>query len=205
MKTLTKIGITFLIIICFQNNSMGQKGSWKLTPSYSIAVPVGNFKNLVEETSVRGWNAEIMYGINEQTSVGLSGGFQDFYQRYPRTVMHSEGSALSAVVTNSIQVIPIMLKTKHFLSTGNIQPFASLAAGGNIIQYQKYYGQFVDATTKFGFVAQPEIGAFVPLGKMKRIGFNVAGAYNFMPFQFNDANGLNNIGLKAGLTFPLQR
>ena len=206
MKKLINIAVTFSLIIFLQNKSWSQQGSWKFIPSYSVAVPVGDFKNLVSETSVRGWNAEAMYGITDQVSLGISGGFQDFYQRYPREVLHSDGSDISAVITNSIQVIPIMLKGRYFISNeGIVQPFASLAAGGNIIQYQKYYGQFVEGKTKFGFVAQPEIGAYIPLGEMKRIGLNISGAYNIMPFKFNDANGLSNIAFKAGLSLPLQR
>jgi hypothetical protein len=205
MKT-AKIIVTILAIIIFKTSSWSQQRSWKLTPSYSVAIPVGNFKNLVEETSFRGWSADAMYGINDQVSVGISSGFQDFYQRYPRTILHGEGSDISAVITNSIQVIPIMLKAKYrFSGEGSIQPFASLAAGGNIIQYQKYYGQFVNGNTKFGFTAQPELGVHVPLGKMKIVGINVGAAYNFMPFKYNDADGLNNFSVKAGVSIPLQR
>jgi hypothetical protein len=207
MKKFINIAITFSLLIFFQNKLWSQQqGSWKFTPSYSVAVPVGDFKNLVSETSIRGWNAEAMYGITDQVSLGVSGGFQDFYQRYPREVLHGGGSDISAVITNSVQVIPIMLKGRYFISNeGVLQPFASLAAGGNIIQYQKYYGQFVEGKTKFGFAAQPEIGAYVPLGAMKRIGLNISGAYNIMPFKYNDANGLSNIAFKAGLSIPLQR
>ena len=86
MKKLINIAITFSLIIFLQNKSWSQQGSWKFIPSYSVAVPVGDFKNLVSETSVRGWNAEAMYGITDQFSLGISGGFQDFYQRYPREV-----------------------------------------------------------------------------------------------------------------------
>ena len=203
MKT-TKIII--LSIIFFQTNLFSQQGAWKLSPGYSVAIPMGGLKNLVDETSTRGWNASVMYGITDKASVGIASGFQDFYQKYPRETLHDQGSDLSAVISNSIQVIPIMLKGKYnFSNEGVIQPFAALATGGNFIQYQKYYGQFVDSRSKFGFAAQPEIGLHIPISKMRKIGLDVAAAYNIMPFKYNDADGLNHIAVKAGINIPLQR
>jgi hypothetical protein len=134
-------------------------------------------------------------------------GFQDFYQRFPRTILHGEGSDISAVITNSIQVTPIILKaTYQFSNEETLQPFSSLAAGGNFIQYQKYYGQFSDSRSKFGFVARPEIGVHIPLSlKSRNIGIDIVAAYNFMPFKYNDADGLHHIAAKAGVNIPLRR
>jgi outer membrane protein W len=206
MKAINKILLSFIAIVFFQTNLWSQQGAWKLNPEYSVAIPIGGLKNLTDKTSLRGWNVSAMYGITDQASVGLSTGFQDFYQKYPRAIFHEPGSDLSAVITNSIQVIPVMLKAKYqFSQQGFIQPYASVAAGGNFIQYQKYYGQFVDSRSKFGFAAQPELGINIPVGEFKRTGINVAAAYNFMPFKYNDADGLNHISVKAGINIPLQR
>ena len=205
MKTF-KILITGLSIIFFQHSLFGQQGAWKFNAGYSVAFPTGNLKNLVDETSLRGWSAAVLYGVTEKASVGIASGFQDFYQKYPREVLHGEGSDVSAVVSNSIQVIPIMLKGKYnFLQDGRVQLFAAMAAGGNFIQYNKYYGQFVDSRSKFGFAAQPEIGMYIPISKMRRIGLDFSAAYSIMPFKYNDADGLGHIALRAGINIPLQR
>lgn len=205
MKT-TKIIITVLLLTLFQNTLFSQQGAWQFNAGYSAAIPTGNLKNLVDETSLRGWNVAVMYGVTDKASVGIASGFQDFYQKYPREVLHGEGSDISAVISNSIQVIPIMLKGKYNFSNGSfIQPFAALAAGGNFIQYQKYYGQFVDSRSKFGFAAQPEVGVHIPISKMRKIGLDFAAAYNIMPFKYNDADGLNHFAVKAGINIPLQR
>jgi outer membrane protein W len=206
MKTIRKIILPIIAIFFIQTNLWSQEGLWKINPEYSVAIPTGALKNLTDKTSLRGWNVSALYGVTDQLSVGLATGFQDFYQKYPRTVFHEPGSDFSAVITNSIQVIPIMLKAKYqFSQQGFVQPYASLAAGGNFVQYQKYYGQFVDSRSKFGFAAQPELGINIPIGEMKRTGINLAAAYNFMPFKYNDADGFNHISLKAGVNIPLRR
>lgn len=205
MKTL-KTAITIFSIIVFQTSLFSQQGAWKFSPGYSIAFPTGNLKNLTDKPSPRGWYVSAMYGVNTQASLGIAIGFQDFYEKHPREVFRDEGSDFSTVISNSIQVIPVMLKGKYnFSNEGFIQPFAALAAGGNLIQYQKYYGQFGDTRSKFGFAAQPEVGIYVPVSKMRRIGLEIAGAYNIMPFKYEDADGLNHVSLKAGLNIHLQR
>jgi hypothetical protein len=183
----------------------GQKGTVKLDAAYKAAIPLGNFKNLTTETSGRGWDAAVLYSITDAASVGLQTGFQDFYQKYDRQVMHGQGSAVSAVITNSVQVIPLLLKGKYLLTQNStVQPFASLGVGAALVQYRKYYGQFADSRTKVGFAAQPELGVYIPVGRYKRAAVQIAAAYNYIPYKANDANGLHHASVKAGVVIPLR-
>ena len=182
-----------------------QVGSAKLEINYSAAVPVSSFRNLTNQVSARGIQGSIMFGVSDKLSLGLQSGFQDFYQKYPREVYTETGYGLSAVITNSIQVTPLMAKAKYrFNSTGMVQPYVALAAGGNLISYNKYYGQFVDGKTSIGFAAQPELGIHIPLGAAKRSAFNLSAGYNYMPFKYNDADGLHHASMRAGFSFPLK-
>ena len=179
---------------------------WRITPGYSVGIPIGGFSDIVEETSTRGWTASVLYGVSDQLSVGLAAGFQDFYQKNPRTVLHNEGSDISAVISNSIQSIPVMLKAKYlFTKDGTLRPFGALAAGANFARYEKYYGQFVDSYSKVGFAAQPEAGIYIPIGTYKKTGLEISAAYNIMPFQIMDTDNLNHLSIKAGVSIPLQR
>ena len=197
--------IFFLAALLFFTTAHSQQGDLKLDLNYQLGFPMGNFKNLVSDASPRGWSGFVSYGITDQVSVGLEAGYQDFYQRFPRQVLHQPGSDISAVVTNSIQVMPIMLKAQYkFIPEGTVQPYAALGIGGNLIQYEKYYGQFVDGRSNFGFAAQPEAGVHVPFGRTKNYGFHIAAAYNIMPYKKGDADGLNHASVKAGFSFPLR-
>ncbi|RYF95042.1 MAG: hypothetical protein EOO02_23370, partial [Chitinophagaceae bacterium] len=82
----------------------------KLNINYSASVPVSqSFKDYVSNTSLRGFNANVLYEINDQWSVGAGFGSQNFYQRYPRAVYKmADGSDLSAVMTNTVTVMPIL-------------------------------------------------------------------------------------------------
>jgi hypothetical protein len=182
-----------------------QRGTVKLEAAYKAAIPLGNFKNITTETSGRGWEAAVLYSITDAASAGLQTGFQDFYQKYDRQVFHGQGSAVSAVVTNSVQVIPLLLKGKYLLTQNStVQPFASLGIGAALVQYRKYYGQFADSRSKVGFAAQPEIGVHIPVGRYKRAGIQVAAGYNYIPYKASDANGLHHASVKAGVAIPLR-
>ena len=182
--------------------SWAQQGDKKLDITYTAGIPLGNLKNLTDNISWRGLEGSFLYGVSDQVSAGLQIGYQDFYQKYPRQVFHESGYDLSAVVSQSIQVMPVLVKGRYrFASEGTVEPYASLAVGGNIIDYQKYYGQFVDQKTTFGFAAQPEIGIRSPVGPTRRSGFHLAAGYNYMPFKYNDADGLSHAVIKVGFSF----
>jgi hypothetical protein len=182
-----------------------QQGTWKLNANYSAAFPTGNLKNMFSDPSYRGWSGAILYGATDKLQVGLEAGFQDFYQKTDRAVYHEGGSDVSAVISHSVQTIPLMVKGKYmFTNEGFVRPFASLAVGGNLVQYRKFYGQFSESDTKFGFAAQPELGIHIPVGKTGNTGLHIAAGYNLMPYKFGDADGLNSAVLKAGISFPLR-
>lgn len=202
MKT---IRIIFAIPLLFCSVAYAQQGSLKVEANYTVGLPVGNLKNLVGNTSWRGGELAFMYGLTDRASLGLQVGNQDFYEKFPRTVIQESGSDISAVITNSIQVMPIMLKGSWKLAPmGSIQPFVALAAGGNVIQYRKFYGEFADSRSKFGFAAQPSAGIHIPFGKNSRAGFQLAAGFNYMPFKYGDADGLHHGVVKAGVSVPLQ-
>lgn len=184
--------------------AFAQQGTWRLNLNYGAAFPGSNMKTMFNDASLRGWSGAVLYGATDQLSVGLQAGFQDFYQKNDRAVFNEEGSDISAVITHSVQTIPILLKGQYrFTTEGRIQPFAGLGIGANLVQYRKFYGQFSENNTGFGFAAQPELGVSIPVGR-GNTALQVAGGYNFMPYKYGDADGLNSTYLKAGITFPLR-
>lgn len=183
------------------------ENSLSLKLNYSAAMPTGSFKDVVSNTSWLGFSGEVMYHINKKISVGLESGSQDFYQKYPRQLYKTaDGSDLSAVVSNSIQTVPILLKGQYnFLADKAVQPYVSLAVGGNLISYSQYAGEFTnDSKASFGFAARPEAGIYIPFGKYSGAGFNAGVGYNYMPFNYNGIDNLNNLAIRAGISFPLR-
>lgn len=202
-----KIIVLLTALACAFITVRAQQGLTKLTLSYNAGIPTGSFKDKVSNTSYRGFQASILYGVNDRLSVGLGTGFQDFYQKYPRQVYRlSDGSDVSAVLTYSIQTIPVLLQGKYrFLTDAVVQPYAALGVGGNLISFNELLGEFGQPKTKFGFAARPEAGLYIPFRKGGETSLTLGVSYNVMPFSYGSFSNLNNIGVHLGASIPLRR
>lgn len=203
MKTQSIPFFLFALLLC--GAAWGQQRTLKLNLDYSVGIPTGNLKTLTPEVSGRGWGMGLMYGISDRFSVGIGGGFQDFYQKYPRQVMHQSGSDISAVVSYSLQTIPVLVKGKYaFQGNGMLRPYVGVGVGANYIRHRKFYGQFAESYTKIGFAAQPELGLQVPVGRAKTSDVHIAAGYNIMPYEQSEVKGLHHAFVKAGFSFALR-
>src|SRR5687768_12605116 len=159
--------ILILLFMAAVVTTEAQQGSLRLNVNYTMANPSGSLKDYVEEASWRGWTTNILYGINDKLSVGLGLGFHDFYQKYPRAVYDlQEGGEISAVITNSLQAIPVLAAVQYnFMPQAAVQPYVGAGIGGNFIIYNQYLGEFSNARNDIGFAVRPEAGVYIPVGK----------------------------------------
>ena len=185
--------------------TQAQQSSLRLNVNYTMANPSGSLKDYVEEASWRGWTANLLYGISDKLAVGLGLGFHDFYQKYPRAVYQlQEGGEISAVLTNSLQTIPVLAAVQYKLvSEGALQPYIGAGIGGNFIIYNQYIGECSNSQSNFGFTVRPEAGVYIPFGK-RDFGININGIYNYMPYNKNGLDNLNSWGVGAGVRFSLR-
>ena len=202
-----KIIIALLASVFSFSVLYAQKGKTSLSIEYNVGLPMGSFKNNVSNTSFRGFQAAVLHGLSDKFSIGFGTGFQDFYQKDPRQLHKlSDGSDVSAVVTHSIQTIPLLVTGKYsFTSGGAVQPYAALGVGGNMISYAELLGQFGGTQTKFGFAARPEAGVYIPFNKNGEAGLTVGASYNIMPFSQDNFSNLNFVGLHAGISIPIRK
>src|SRR6476620_3592503 len=204
MKAMKTIMFTLASLI-FVNASWAQKGETKLGVNYSVGIPTGDFKNVIGKASYRGWGVDIMHGVNDKLQLGMAVGFQDFYQKNDRQVYHTgDGQDISAVLTHSIQTIPVLARARYLLNdAGAIQPYVGLGAGGNLVMFRELLGEFGETQTFFKFALKPEIGLQVPIHR--GAGLQVGAAYNYLPFGKNGISNFNNLSVSAGVTIPLRR
>jgi len=184
--------------------AMAQQGEVRMTLSLAGASPLGEFKNLVSKTTFRGGDVLILYGINDRLGVGLNIGFQDFYEKYPRSVYKlSDGSDISAVLTNSVQTIPFIATARYNLKPGGyFQPFLSAGAGGAVVMNSQYVGEYPNEEDKVSFAVRPGAGIFIPFHKNGEVGVNLGVNYTFIPYKQTDISNLSYLGFTIGIGFP---
>lgn len=199
-----------LALSVIAGDTFAQTGkNWKLHMGYNIAAPLGGLKNdFISNTSFKGAIGELSYSINPKFSLGLSSGFQNYYQKYGREIYHTApNEAISAVVSNSLEIIPILLKGSFSPAGGTaaIKPYVSLAAGVNIVNYSQYLGEFPTSEASGTFAAQAGLGVMVPFSKAQpQTGIKIGGTYNYGAYNRNGISQLNSIGANLGVVFTLK-
>jgi outer membrane protein W len=206
MKTIKICGLV-IAAFAIAISAKAQQDKVQIGIRHSVGIPVGSFNNEVSNTSARGGDLSILYGINDNISIGGSIGFQDFYQKYPRQIYKTtDGEDLSAVLTNSIQVTPLFLTGKYnFLPHKTIQPYASLGVGANLITYNQLLGEYTNVSqNRINFALRPELGVSIPVIKNKLM-INAGAAYNYMPLHYNGVDNLDNIAIQGGIILSLRK
>lgn len=207
MKQFVK-AVTFAICgILLLSKGYSQENTLSLQLNYNVQMPVGSFKNdVVGKASFNGWNAGLMYGLSDKFSLGVQTGFNQFTEHFGRQVYNTKDGTISAVLTNSVKTVPLQVKGRYrFFNDALVQPYVGLAAGGNLVSFNQYLGEFNSAgKTGFYFAATPEAGLMVPFGRSRNAAFNLGANFNYMPFNYSGINNLNNWGLYAGFKIPLK-
>jgi outer membrane protein W len=199
--------ILFAMIALFAGTftTSAQQGEVRMTASLAGATPMGDFKDLVDKTSFRGADINIIYGINDKLGAGLNIGFQDFYQKFPRAVYKlSDGSDISAVITNSIQTIPFLATAKYNFKSSGIQPYASAGIGGSVVLNRQYLGEAANDFNKISFAARPALGIYIPFKKDGEVGVNIAANYTYIPYKEAGVSNLSYFGFTVGVGFPMR-
>lgn len=208
MKKITVSILSIFILSALAFNATAQKIKSSLKIDYNYSLPLGNFKSdIISHGSPRGVSAELMFGICKNFSAGLQFGYQDYYQRYPRSIYATGGNheVTFAVLSNSIQMVPLLAKGTFMpLSNAPMRPYISLGAGVSLINFSQYLGEFGGSNSNAAFTAQCGAGVNIPLGKTHAAGINIGADYNYVRYNQYGYNNLNNLSLKAGIYFPLK-
>lgn len=201
--------LKYILIIALMAGSVftyGQAGEMQLNLGVSGALPMGDSKDILPDASIRGWQVGVLYGFNDKISAGLQVGFQDFYNKTERRVYQTENGHISAVLSHSLQTVPILLGGRYsFTPEASVRPFAGIGIGGNIVTFAEYLGQFGGSNTKVKFAARPEVGLAVPFGRFKDNAFWLSAAYNYMPYNEFDIKNINHGTVALGITLPMRR
>ena len=210
MKKIVLILMT-ICATCIISLSVSAQNKLKMELSYNISSPLGSFKNdYIGKTSFCGGTGEISYTFNPKFSLGLSSGYQNYYQKYGRQVYKLDGNqTVSAVLTNSMDIVPVLLRGTFYPlgtnMTAIVQPYVSAGAGVNMINYGLYLGEFGGTQSSTSFAAQAGAGVLVPFGRrVNQTGIKVGVTYNYSNYNRNEISKLNNVGISAGVVFGLK-
>lgn len=200
------INSTLAIVLIVASLSLQAQDKLMFKIGYNPGFPVGSFKDFMGKNSFRGYLGEISYPVTGRLKVGLGVSYNDFYEKLPRQLYQMSEGTVSAVVSNSIQTTPIIIKAAYDLTkTGWIRPYAGIGGGFDLITYAQYFGEFGEKKSAFKPAAVAEAGVTIPFNRETRAaGINLGGHFNYLPFNKGLVDNLNNWGLHAAVYFPLR-
>lgn len=162
--------------------------TYQLSARYTAAMPMGDFKNYIDQASVRGFSVTGEWLLPGNLSVGAMVGYQSWTQRLPRAVYQlNDGSELSAVQTRTFTATPIQLIGKYHLapSSAAIRPYLQLGAGGSLTENISYYGNLSDGGNGFRFAANGAVGTRILFGKNSNFGADLSVGYQHISANFD--------------------
>ena len=207
MKALKILPLVICILAVSQLHA--QRGEVKMNIQYSYAVPISSFKtDVISNGSPRGVTGDILCNVSNRFAVGLGLGYQDFYQKYPRT-LYSTGhnETTSAVLSNSVQVMPLLAKAELYPLGGKkspVQPYISAGAGLGIASFSQYLGEFGGTDNSAGLMLQGGAGLAIPFNSFGNAGLRLGANYNMVSYKRNGFSNFNNVNFQAGLFFPIR-
>jgi opacity protein-like surface antigen len=179
-----------------------------LALNYNAAVPLSSgFRDYVSKTSFRGFQGSVLYSVNNSLRVGLQSSYNDFYQKYPRQVYKTtDGSDISTVISNTMQVVPVLLKGEYsLLKNGWVKPYVGLGAGIGLINYSQFLGEFEfsHAYTKAAFTG--DFGVLMAFKKTGEYGLRLSTSYNLSPFNEAEIKNVDSWNVQVGVVIPLNK
>ncbi len=203
MRSLFKYfaAVSLVLVMCVQAKAQNPV---ELNVGYQMNIPSGSFRNYITNPAYKGFTAGLAVPLNDQLSLGLSVAYNDYYQKYPRAVYdNGKGSAISAVISNSIQQVPIMITANYtFLKKGFIRPYIGAGGGLNVISFDQYLGEYDNPQSRGKLTAEGEAGFYIPLSSYSATAIKIGANYQYAPY----AKGINldNWGIHAGIRFALR-
>jgi hypothetical protein len=190
MKSIVAI-ITLLLIGV---TAYGQKF---VGASYSIAAPVGNTPDYIDQIGLRGFEIEGRHFLTDRVSLGGSLGWQAFYESGGEQTTMGDDFALLGRQWRYINRFPVLL-TAHFYTkaTNNVRFYGGSGAGAvyNIQRTDIGIYTFEDSAWNFGLA--PEVEILVPFKMRGNIHFALQYWQSFGGGEIDD--DLGALALKIG-------
>lgn len=178
---------------------------WSL--SYEPATPVGEMRDYISETTLRGLNFSAGWYVNNKISVGGSVQWTGFYEKNERYTWNFDGGAVTANAWKEFYIWSVYATGKyHFKDVeeeGKFVPYVGLSIGTMYIDQNAQVGTYEFKETSWRFAFAPEVGARIPMGLEQSWGFNFLIRYQMGIYERNDINILQFLNYSVGVYWKM--
>ncbi len=196
MKNLRYIVLGLSLMVAL--NGTAQIVDYYSTVDYSIAVPMGDTKDFISNTSFRGFSFEFGRFFNEEISLGFLFAWSVFNESFPRDTYELEDLTLTGNLYRYINAFPLMAMGRYnFSPDSRFRPYVGLASGAYVINKVSDFGVHRFENKNWHFGLAPEAGLIIGFGE--EAFFNLGARYNYAFKSGGDTHSW--LGIQTGVTF----
>ncbi len=195
--------ILFLIILAAAGSGFSQS---IYSLSYEPATPLGDMRNFISNTSLRGLTASAGWYLNNKITVGATVQWTGFYEKDERHTWNFDGGAVTANAWKEFFLISLLANVKYHFNDDDgslFVPYIGLGVGTMYVDQNAQIGKYEFKETYWRFALAPEVGTRIPMGIEKTWGFNVMLRYQMAFYNKNDINLLQFLNYSFGVYWKL--
>ena len=192
--------ILFAACVLFLGTTGILKAQSMTTFSYSVGFPSGDLKDFIGKTSFRGIQMDFQKMIQDNLGVGLSLGWNVFYQEMSYGTYNIDNVSLSGKQWRYSNHIPILFSTTYQLKPGEtMNPYFGLGVGVTYTRRNTDMNLYTIERDGWNFTMQPAIGLLIEASDITKV--NISGRYN-QGFKAGDfTSSQSYFSLNVGFTF----
>lgn len=171
------------------------------TISYPIAFPSGDLKDFVTKTSFRGINLDFQKMVQDNIGVGVSVGWNVFYEELDYDTYTLDNVSLSGKQWRYSNHIPILASSTFQLKPGDsMNPYVGLGVGVTYSLRNTDMNLYTIEQDAWNFTLQPAVGVLIEASDVTRV--NISARYNHGFKAGNELEGAQSyFSLNFGFTF----
>jgi hypothetical protein len=148
-----------------QESSYGERPQW--TVGYSMALGVGEMNDFIGDPSFRGFQVTLLWPAYRALFLGLSFGYNGFYESKSRETFRLDSAAVTAKLYRYANAWPVALLARYqFLQPRSpLRPYLGVGLGAAFIDTTTLVTDLSYDDSSTGFLLAPEAGLLAHLSK----------------------------------------
>jgi hypothetical protein len=197
-----------ILSITLAPGSAGASHEIGLGISYDGRVPVGSFRNFLENPAWQGLQGQLDYFIADRLSLGVGLQYNLFRQQSPPQTVQIAGGAITATTFRAAEMWSIWPSTRvYLLPRKDVRPYVGLAIGATQVIHTLLTSDIVQTGDQWFLIVQPSAGLFFRFGPPREhglredpaVGALIAMTYAFTTASFLDVSNLSYFGTQIGI------
>jgi hypothetical protein len=165
--------------------------------TWEAAAPLQDLRTYVDQTSFRGGQLDLRFGVARHLSLGLATSWNWFAQTFEQKSVSYPDATVTAAVYDRAQFIALQGTVHWYLLDGPVQPYLGAGAGGVWTSTFESVADLSRSSHSFDFAARGDAGVLVSIGPGFAV--HVSARYQYTLASLRGVEDAQWLGVNVGL------